>query len=223
MPLTADKEDSSSPPPPQRKCLFYFAQSSQFNPPITGRPKAKSKAGSKVNPKSSSTHLQKTDADSEKNASDADTPQDGRGNPNLSGITLPLPISLVEPQLLSHNTGFYVITAGIEVGITTVKYVYLFLLLSPPNRLFFHLFPEELLTRASSATAHRLRRSRPGGKRSRTTMSVQRWLSHHSLCAARSDPCAKSSAKEAESQGQTFGARISLPATLRPCFQHSKS
>ena len=125
-----------------------------------------------MNPKSSSAHLQKTDTDSEKNASDADTPQDGRGDPNLSGITPPLPVSLVEPQLLLHDTSFYVITAGIEVGITTVKYMYLFLLFSPPNRLFFHLFPEELLTHASSATAHHPRRSRPGGKRSRTTTSV---------------------------------------------------
>ena len=87
-------------------------------------------------------------------------------------ITPPLPVSLVEPQLLSHDTGFYVITAGIEVGITTVKFVYFSLIFSPPNHLFFHLFPEELLTCASPAKAHRPRRSRPGNKRSHTITSV---------------------------------------------------
>ena len=42
----------------------------------------------------------------------------------MSGITPPLPLSLVEPQSREHDTGFYVITAGLEVGITTVKCVH---------------------------------------------------------------------------------------------------
>lgn len=66
-----------------------------------------------------------TDVFAEKNDSDVDAPQDGRGDPNLSGITPPLPLSLVEPQLRAYDTGFYVITSGLEVGITTVKYVHL--------------------------------------------------------------------------------------------------
>jgi hypothetical protein len=65
-----------------------------------------------------------TDVFAEKNDSDVDAPQDGRGDPNLSGITPPLPLSLVEPQLRAYDTGFYVITSGLEVGITTVKYVH---------------------------------------------------------------------------------------------------
>ena len=174
--LYLDKEDSFSLPPSERKRPFVPYSISliinYFKPPITGRPKAKSKAGSKANLKSSGARPKKTDGDSEKNDSDADTPQDGRGDPNLSGITPPLPVSLVEPQLVSYDTGFHVITAGIEVGITTVKFVYISLLFSPPNRLFFHLFPEEWLTRASPAKAHRPRRSRPGSKCSHTTTSV---------------------------------------------------
>ena len=77
-----------------------------------------------MNSKSSSLHPKKTDGDGENNNSNIDTPQDGRGNPNLSGISLPFPTNLIEPQLQSHDTGFHIITAGIEVGITTVKCIY---------------------------------------------------------------------------------------------------
>ena len=66
-----------------------------------------------------------TDVFAEQNDSDVNAPQDGRGDPNLSGITPPFPLSLVEPQLRAYDTGFYVITSGLEVGITTVKYVHL--------------------------------------------------------------------------------------------------
>jgi len=81
-----------------------------------------------MNPKSSSLHPKKTDGDGENNNSDIDTPQDGKGDPNLLGIAPPLPIGLVKPQLQSHDTGFHIITAGIEVGITTIKCVYFTLL-----------------------------------------------------------------------------------------------
>jgi len=57
-----------------------------------------------------------------------DTPKDGLGNPNVSGITAPLPPTLVEVHLAAHEAGFHVVTSGTEVGIFTHEYVYLFLL-----------------------------------------------------------------------------------------------
>jgi len=72
----------------------------------------------------------------EHDGGDADEPQDGLGNPNLSGITPPHPAALVEPQLQVHDTGFYVITSGTEVGITTVKYVCFSLLFNPFSPIF---------------------------------------------------------------------------------------
>ena len=56
-------------------------------------------------------------------AAESDSPQCGRGDPNLSGISLPLPASLVEPKAQGFETGFHVITGGTEVGISAFKYV----------------------------------------------------------------------------------------------------
>jgi hypothetical protein len=72
----------------------------------------------------------------EYDSGDTDEPQDGLGNPNLSGITLPHPAALVELQLQAHDTGFYVITSGTEVGIATVKYVCFSLLFNPFSPIF---------------------------------------------------------------------------------------
>ena len=72
----------------------------------------------------------------EPNDGDVNAPQDSQGDPNLSGISPPLPLSLVELQLHACDTGFYVITAGLEVGITTLKYVHFTLL----TVFFFTLF-----------------------------------------------------------------------------------
>lgn len=57
-----------------------------------------------------------------------DTLQDGLGNPNISGITPPIPANLIEPVLQAHQTHFHVVTSGTEVGIFTNKYVYHFCL-----------------------------------------------------------------------------------------------
>ena len=56
-------------------------------------------------------------------APESDSPQCGRGDPNLSGISPPLPASLVEPKAQGFETGFHVITGGTEVGISVFKYV----------------------------------------------------------------------------------------------------
>jgi len=56
-------------------------------------------------------------------ASDGDAAQDGCGNPNLSGISPPLPKGLVKPELQGYETGFHVVTTGIEVGICLFKCV----------------------------------------------------------------------------------------------------
>jgi len=61
------------------------------------------------------------DQSPENSDSDANTPQDGLGDANMSGIAPPHPSDLVEPQLQAHHTGFHVITRGTEVGITTIK------------------------------------------------------------------------------------------------------
>ena len=125
VPPMAEEEDSSSPPPHcKRPFLFRSIQPTQ--PTATGRFKAKSKARSKTNSTPSGPPPKQTDNDGKNDNSDGETPQDGRGDPNLSGIAPPHPMTLVEPQLQLHDTGFHVITAGIEVGITTVKYVYSF-------------------------------------------------------------------------------------------------
>lgn len=67
------------------------------------------------------------DADNDDNADNADdaddSPQDGLGNPNISGITPPIPANLVELVLAEHETHFHVVTSGTEVGIFTNKYV----------------------------------------------------------------------------------------------------
>ena len=125
MPQTADREESSSPPRPKRLFRRY-------------------KDNAAKNPTGDSENLPTPDKESpllhgiyifliqiitanifeEKNLSDADAPQDGKGDPNLSGIAPPLPTALVEPPLHEYATGYYVITAGTEVGITTVKCVY---------------------------------------------------------------------------------------------------
>jgi hypothetical protein len=125
---TTEKEDSPSPPP-QRKRLFHRYKAN---------PKSKNPDGDNENPPTPASEspllhgiflgkgfIQIIPADifAEKNVSDADTPQDGKGDPNLSGITPPLPIDLVEPQLQAHDMGFHVITAGIEVGITTIRFI----------------------------------------------------------------------------------------------------
>jgi hypothetical protein len=51
--------------------------------------------------------------------------QDGRGDPNMSAIIPPRPCNLVEPQLRGHETGFHVVTAGTEVGISVFRCVFL--------------------------------------------------------------------------------------------------
>jgi hypothetical protein len=55
----------------------------------------------------------------------AEAPQDGLGNPNISGITPPLPANLVEPSLGKHENGIHIVTSGTEVGLFTNKYAYL--------------------------------------------------------------------------------------------------
>lgn len=100
------------------------------------------------------------DADNADDANDAnDTPQDGLGNPNISGITPPIPANLVEPVLAGHETHFHVVTSGTEVGIFTNRYVL------SPSFCCFHLltlYQEELQTHVSSANSLRLRHSRHG-------------------------------------------------------------
>ena len=66
---------------------------------------------------------------------ESDSPQCGRGDPNLSGISPPLPANLVEPKAEGFETGFHVITGGTEVGISVFKYV----------SFFFKFFPVSLL------------------------------------------------------------------------------
>lgn len=86
-----------------------------------------------------------TDADDADDADDA--PQDGLGNPNVSGISPPLPADLVESVLAEHETHFHVVTSGTEVGIFTNKYVY------HPHFVVFHLlthYQEELQMHVSS-------------------------------------------------------------------------
>ena len=74
-------------------------------------------------------------------------------------------MSLVEPTLHAYDMGYYVITSGVEVGITTVKYVHFTLLL-----VFFFIFsPEELPKCASPAKTHRPKSSQPGDRRRHTT------------------------------------------------------
>ena len=55
---------------------------------------------------------------------ETDDPLDGRGDPNLSGITPPLPMNLVEPMRSGHETGYHVITAGTAVGISVIRCVF---------------------------------------------------------------------------------------------------
>ena len=55
-------------------------------------------------------------------ASDGDSPQGGRGDPNMSGIAPPFPENLVQPDLHGFETGFHVVTRGTEVGISVYKY-----------------------------------------------------------------------------------------------------
>lgn len=78
--------------------------------------------------RSGATNTARMDGSHEHSDGDIDTPQDGLGNPNMSGISPPQPATLVEPLLQAHDTGFHVITSGTEVGITTVKYIYFSLL-----------------------------------------------------------------------------------------------
>lgn len=66
-------------------------------------------------------------------ASDSDAAQDGRGNPNLSAISPPLPAGLVKPKLQGFETGFHVITAGTEVGISLFKCVAFLCNSCPPD------------------------------------------------------------------------------------------
>ena len=56
-------------------------------------------------------------------AAKSNSPQCGHSDPNLSGISPPLPTSLVEPKAQGFETGFHVITGGTEVGISAFKYV----------------------------------------------------------------------------------------------------
>lgn len=73
-------------------------------------------------------HAKKRDAhdDTPQDGADEakDDPQDGLGNPNVSGIALPIPANLVESILASHETDFHIVTSGTEVGIFTNKYVF---------------------------------------------------------------------------------------------------
>jgi hypothetical protein len=197
---------------------FHFAQSNQFTPPAAGRPQAKSNARSKMNPKSSGARPKKTDGDGENNNSDVDTPQDGKGDPNLSGISPPLPADLVEPQLQVYASGFHVITSGTEVGITTVKCVY-FPLVAVYFFTFFQRncrFAPGLLLPIVRDVLH-LETSKVVLQR-----MFQRWLCHYSCTAAKSDPHTKPSSKEAQSQLETFRAQTSIPTALLPCPQHSE-
>ena len=101
-----------------------------------------------------------TDADDADDADNADdAPQDGLGNPNVSGISPPLPADLVESVLAEHETHFHVVTSGTEVGIFTNKYVY------HPHFVVFHLlthYQEELQMHVSSVNTLRPRLSRHG-------------------------------------------------------------
>ena len=55
---------------------------------------------------------------------ETDNPLDGHGDPNLSGITPPLPMNLVEPMCHGHETGYHVITAGTAIGILVIWCVF---------------------------------------------------------------------------------------------------
>ena len=55
---------------------------------------------------------------------ETDDPLDSHGNPNLSGITPPLPMNLVKPMHRGHETGYHVITAGTAVGISVIQCVF---------------------------------------------------------------------------------------------------
>ena len=55
---------------------------------------------------------------------ETEDPLDGRGDPNLSGITPPLPMNLIEPMCNGHETGYHVITAGTAIGISVIRYVF---------------------------------------------------------------------------------------------------
>jgi len=56
--------------------------------------------------------------------SERETPCDGLGEINLSGLVPPIPWQLIEPELCGHETGFHIITAGTEVGITLFRYAF---------------------------------------------------------------------------------------------------
>lgn len=53
-----------------------------------------------------------------------DTPLDGRGDSNLSTITPPLPMNLVEPMCHGHETGYHVITTSTAVGISAFQCIF---------------------------------------------------------------------------------------------------
>lgn len=89
----------------------------------------------------------------------AEDPQDGLGNPNVSGITPPLPANLVEPSLRNHESRIHAVTSGTEVGLFTNKYAYLRHFITAQDN---NISSGELQTHAFIAKTRRLRYSQLG-------------------------------------------------------------